>query len=240
MLPPPLPSQVSTLQKVLDRVTVTSVDGGPVPLVVFGVDGTFYDNRPRTLQILHEYAEVCDDDVADALASLQLDDVRYMLSQTLRRCGVHQAELVTEITSFWRERFFTELYLEWDELRPGAAAYVRRLYEAGAGIVYLSGRDIPGMLLGTLTRMRDDDFPLASARIQLVLKPDATLGDESFKRRALKEAARLGEVTAVFDSNANTCEMAHGLFPTADVSLLDAWNMDVSDDAVEAIRDFRL
>ena len=239
--PPPLPHQLAVLGRVLDRVTVASVDGGPMPLVVFGIDGTLYDNRPRTLEILSEYAELCEPEVRVALRSLEENHVHFLLSQTLRECGVTHADLVTEITSFWRERFFGELYLEWDQVREGAADYVRALHHAGAGIVYLSGRDLHGMMLGTLSRMRDDDFPLASAGIQLVLKPDATLGDESFKRTVLKSLRRMGDVVAVFDGNANICEMARGLYPDADIGLIDAWAMSPEEGAgIEIVGDLRL
>ena len=164
MLPPPLPHQVEVLQRVLDRVTVAAVDGGPMPLVVFGLDGTLYDNRPRTVQILHEYAEVCDAEVADALRQLEPTHVHYLLSQTLREVGIHHADEVAEITSFWRERFFSELYLQWDGLRDGGPVYVTALLRAGAGIVYMSGRDTPSMLLGTMSRMRDGGDSKDAAR----------------------------------------------------------------------------
>lgn len=239
--PPPLPHQVAVLQRVLDRVTVASVDGGPCPLVIFGIDGTLYDNRPRTLEILAEYAEIGHEDIREALLSLENEHVHSLLSQTLRECGVHHDEIVTEITSFWRERFFSELYLQWDEARVGAAHYVRALRDAGAQIAYVSGRDIPGMFLGTLARMRDDDFIVASPGIQVVLKPDATLGDESFKRGAFKALRRMGDVVAVFDSNPNICEMARAIHPSADIGLIDAWATGPSEEAnIEVVRDFRL
>ncbi len=244
VLPPPLPRQVQTLQRVLDRVSVAAEDGGPPPLVVFGLDGSIFDNRRRTLQVLLEYAEeveVDEPDVSDALRTLTLDGVQYLLGETLRECGLHGAELTRDVTSFWRERFFTDDYAMLDEPQAGAVDYLRGLQEAGAGLIYLSGRDVPGMLLGTVASLREHGLPLAEPGVQLVLKPDATLGDESFKRTAFPRLAGYGEVVAVFDANPSMCDLARRIFPDADVAFVDLWELDPPpDESIELIRDLRL
>ncbi len=246
MLPPPLPHQVEFLQRVLDRVSMADADGGQPPIVVFGVDGALYDSRPRTLQILLEYAEEVraeDPEVGEALAGLTLDRVHYLLSNTLRECAITHADIVRDVTSFWRERFHTDDYATLDVPVPGAVDYVRALHEAGAGIAYLSGRDIPGMLLGTITSLRDYGFPIAEAGVQLVLKPDGTLGTGAFKRNVLPAIGRRGDVIAVFDDQTSSCEMAKGLFPEADVGLVDTWMEEeplAPDAGIGHLRDFRL
>ncbi|MEO0322118.1 MAG: hypothetical protein AAF447_04120 [Myxococcota bacterium] len=244
MLPPPLPRQSQTLQRVLDRVSVAAEDGGPPPLVVFGLDGSIFDNRRRTLQVLLEYAEeveVDEPDVADALRSLTLEGVQYLLGETLRECGLQGAELTRDVTSFWRERFFTDDYAMLDEPQAGAVDYLRGLQEAGAGLIYLSGRDVPGMLLGTVASLREHGLPLAEPGVQLVLKPDATLGDESFKRTAFPRLAGFGEVVAVFDANPSMCDLARRIFPDAEVAFVDLWELDPPpDESIELIRDLRL
>ena len=245
MLPPPLPHQVKVLQRVLDRVAVASADGGPTPVVIFGVDGTLYDNRPRTLQILIEYAEEVrssDIELSDALSSLSLERIHRLLSQTLRECDVVQGDVVHDITNFWRERFFSDDYATLDHAIPGAPPYVHALHAAGATIVYLSGRDIPGMMLGTMASLRDDGFPVCSAGIQVVLKEDATQGDESFKRKVFRTVRKQGDVIAVFDSAPGVCDTARGFFPEADVALVDTWRLDPPDDEaeVELVNDFRM
>ncbi|MAC28294.1 MAG: hypothetical protein CMH59_17750 [Myxococcales bacterium] len=244
MLPPPLPHQIEVLQRVLDRVSVAAADGGPPPLVVFGVDGALYDSRPRTLQILLEYAEDVeaeDPELAEALGALTIDHVHYLLSDTLRECGVTHAEIVRDVTSYWRERFHTDDYAVLDEPNMGAVDYVRAVHEAGAGVVYVSGRDVPGMLLGTVASLRDQGFPVADVAVELVLKPDATLGTEAFKRSTLPRLAHRGEGVAVFDDQTSSCELAQSIFPGADVGLVDTWLVEPPADASFAhIRDFRL
>ena len=233
------------LQRVLDRVAVASADGGPTPMVVFGLDGTLYDNRPRTLQILLEYAEeVRDEDVelSDALSSLTLERVHKLLSDTLRECDVVQGDVVHDITNYWHERFFSDDYSTLDHAIPGSVAYVRSLREAGAFVVYLSGRDIPGMMLGTMASLRDDGFPVCAPGVEVVLKPDATQGDESFKRRAFRSLRKLGDVLAVFDASPGICDTARGFFPDADIALVDTWHLEPPDPEAEVdlVGDFRM
>ena len=245
VLPPPLPHQVHVLQRVLDRVAVASADGGPIPIVVFGLDGTLYDNRPRTLQILLEYSEdvrSTDLELSDALSSLSLERIHRLLSATLRECDVVQGDVVHEITNFWHERFFSDDYATLDHPIPGAPGYVRALHEAGAMIVYVSGRDIPGMMLGTLASLRDDGFPVCAANIQAALKPDATQGDESFKRKVFRQVRKLGDVIAVFDAAPGICDTARGFFPEAEIAMVDTWRLEPPDPEaqVDLVGDFRM
>ncbi|MBX3246267.1 MAG: hypothetical protein KF901_03715 [Myxococcales bacterium] len=244
MLPPPLPHQVQVLQQVLDRVSVAAADGGPPPIVVFGVDGALFDSRPRTLQILYEYADAVtsdDPELADAMRSLGIDHVHYLLSETLRECGVTHAELVRDVTSFWRERFHADDYVVLDVPNPGAVDFTCAVQEVGGGVVYLSGRDVHGMLMGTVASLRDHGFPIADVGVELLLKPDATLGTEAYKRGILPRLAGRGEVVAIFDDQASSCELARSIFPDANVSLVDTWmNEQYVPDGVAHVRDFRL
>lgn len=233
------------LQRVLDRVSVLSADGGLPPLVVFGLDGTLFDTRPRTLQILMEYADAIrdeDPEVADALEVLEVDRIRHLLSDTLRECALTHPSLVRDVTAFWHERFHSDEYVPLDLPNPGAPEYVHALHEAGGCIVYLTGRDIHGMVVGTVMALRENGCPFGVPGVQLVMKPDLTLGDETYRRQALPRLARTGEVVALFDSEPTICEMAKAMFPDADVGLLDTWDHGVPDPSVgiDHVRDFRL
>ncbi|MEM9192395.1 MAG: HAD family hydrolase, partial [Myxococcota bacterium] len=145
MRPPPLPQQIDVLQRILERVAGIAEAGG-IPVVVFDLDGTLFDNRPRTLQILLDYADEVEDefaDVAGCLRSLTVERVAYLLSTTLRTVGLTHVDVVRDITHFWRERFFSDDYLQFDLPNPGAPEYVTACHESGATILYLSARDVP-------------------------------------------------------------------------------------------------
>ncbi|MCA9576133.1 MAG: HAD family hydrolase [Sandaracinaceae bacterium] len=245
MLPPPLPHQIQLLQQVLDRVNVRAADGGLPPVVVFGLDGTLFETRPRTLQILLEYADSVEGsapNVAEALRQLDQGMVRRLLRDTLREVGLSQPGVIKDITNFWYTRFHDSAYVAYDTPEPGAAEFVSRLHGAGGSVAYLSARDIPSMLVGTVTALRDHGFPIAEPGVQLAFKPDATASDEAHKRDMLPELARGGEVVAVFDSDPAVCAMALSYFPEALVGLMDTWELEPPppESGLSHVRDFRL
>lgn len=245
MRPPPLPHQTNLLRGVLARISST-LEEGRTPLVVFDLDATLYDNRPRTLEILMEYREDILDarpDVADALATLTSDRIDYLLSDTLRGCGVTRADVVADVTRFWHDRFFTDQYCLHDAPVDGAPEYVRACHEAGAVVVYLTGRDVPGMLIGTVSSLRDCGFPIAVAGTELVLKPDANLPDEAFKRGALPTLERVGELVAFFDNEPSNTNLARSMFPAATVVLLETQRVPFAPpllEDIEVVADFRI
>jgi hypothetical protein len=216
------------------------------PIVVFDLDATIYDNRARTLEILMEYREEileAEPGIAEALATLGADQVQYLLSDTLRTCGVTSSSIIADITRYWHDRFFTDDYLRHDVPLDGAPEYVRACHEAGGIVVYLTGRDIPGMFLGTIASLRDCGFPIGVAGTELVLKPDANLPDEAFKRGALPTLERLGDVVAFFDNEPANCNLAKTLFPDCTVVLLETQKVPYAPEPIEGIEivsDFRL
>jgi hypothetical protein len=244
--PPPLPHQLSVLHRVLERITQIDGETGRAPVVVFDLDATLFDNRPRTLQILMEYADEVQaefPDVASAIATLDAGHVKYLLSDTLRGCALTHPDLVRDVTSYWRDRFYSDEYCRYDVPLEGAPEFVRACHEAGAIIVYMTGRDIPGMLLGTVSSLRDTGFPIAVAGVECVLKPDATMPDEAFKRTELPSLLKLGDVIAFFDNEPANCNVAMQIFPDSTGVLLDTQRVPGAPDTdagIETIRDFRL
>lgn len=222
MQPPPLPNQLHVLQEILEIVAGWSRERAPI--VVFDLDATLFDNRPRTLEILMELREEVaheDQELADALLRLEVDTIDYLLTDTLKGCGIYRADLVKQITHFWHERFFTDEYIACDVPMAGAPEYVRAIYEAGAVVCYLTGRDIPGMLVGTVAKLRDEGFPIAVAGTELILKPDEHMHDEAFKRGALPTLERVGELVAFFDNEPANCNLAASMYPDAIVCQLE-------------------
>lgn len=243
MRPPPLPHQIVVLERALERAS--EADASTTPLVVFDLDGTLYDNRPRTVQILAEYAEEVADqfpEVAEALEALTAEGVHYLLSDTLRAQGLTKVEIVSDATRFWRDRFFAEKYLKYDAVKDGAVEFARACHELGATIVYLAGRDVTDLLPGTVTSLRKWGFPVGEIGVELVLKPDATLSDEAFKRASLPVLRRVGRVVAFFDNEPANCNVARHVWPEAIVGLIETTSVPGApdlDSGVDVIRDFR-
>lgn len=242
--PPPLPHQLDVLRQVL--ATLGSWDRERPPVVVFDLDATLFDNRPRTLEILMEYREEIadeDPDLADAMLTLEVDKICYLLTDTLKECNVYRGDVVKEITTFWHDRFFTDAYIACDVPLAGSVEYVRAAYESGANVCYLTGRDLPGMLPGTVAKLRDDGFPIGVAGIELILKPDPGMHDEAFKRGALPTLDRVGELVAFFDNEPANCNLAKAMFPDATVVLLETQRVPGAPEPaedLEILADFRM
>ncbi len=233
------------LRAALDDVTVAAAQGGPTPLVVFGLDGSLFDHRFRAREILLGLAEErrgAAPALAEALAGIRVEDVQEELGATLQARGILDPSALQELNNAFRPRFASDEYLHHDKPAPGAVDYVSALYEAGAGIVYLTGRDRPGMLLGTVASLRDEGFPFAEPGVQLVMKPDAALSDEAFKQSALPQLARMGSVAAVFDATTCVCELSRAIFPEARVVMLSLteFHYPGSESGVEVVGDYRL
>lgn len=199
--------QRALLGRIVDRCRTPS----DVPaVVVFDLDGTLLDNRPRTLAILRDFVRATAGlapDVHERVEAATVQDVPYLLTDTLHGLGVTDAATVAKAEAFWRMRFFADDYLRRDIPLPGAVHFVRACHQAGAVVVYLTGRDLPLMGVGTFRSLRDCGFPLGVAGIELVLKPDAAMPDEAFKRFAKPSLRRLGEVVAAFDNEPANCNL---------------------------------
>lgn len=224
---------------------ITTAADSRTPVVVFDLDGTLYDNRARTLRILAEYAREVRQTVPDVSATLEaldLEGVAYLLADTLHGCGVTRIDVVQDVTRYWQDRFFTDDYLRHDALVPGAVDYVRACHQAGATVVYFTGRDVTRMLPGTLAGLRDRGFPVGVAGVELLFNPDATLSDEAYKRVALPSLKRVGHVVALFDNEPANCNIALQRYPDATVARLETQKVpgapDLAPEAV-SIRDFR-
>lgn len=241
--PPPLPHQIDVLRLVVDRTR----DHHGVPLIAFDLDGTLFDNRYRTLRIVQEYAASIaagDPELSAQLGKLEdVGQISYLLSDTMRALGVEHPEVLKALSSFWRDRFFTDEYCSCDRPELGAVAFVRACYDAGASIVYLTGRDIPGMLLGTVRTLRDSGFPIGVSGVHLVLKPDATMPDEAFKRNALPSLERAGQLLAFFDNEPANCNVCLSQNPDCLTILLDTQHVPGApppDRGVQVVTDFRM
>lgn len=197
------------LQKVIDDVR-TAYNKQERPMVIFDIDGTLFDNRPRTLQILKEYSDKelkkVRPEAAKKLNDLAIDKIQYRLTDTLAIAGITEEAVVINANVFWSERFFVDDYLKYDVATPGAVEFVRTLYSTGARIVYLSGRDTPRQLIGTVKTLREKGYPIGIFGTELIMKPTQATQDAVFKQQVTGYLRHFGKVIATFDNepgNAN-------------------------------------
>jgi len=207
---------MSHVEDAVTRVKQQAHAGSRPPVVVFDLDGTLFDNGPRTWQILVDFAE----HEGNAALRRTLDQaprtrLPYLLKETLGRLGVHDDALVERALAFWMKRFFTDEAQSHDIPIAGALALARALYERGAVIVYLSGRDVPNMLVGVCQSLRVHGFPVGLSRTVTLLKPSFHDDDLTFKKSALTFIDTLGEVVATYDNEPANCNAFCDRWPKA-------------------------
>ncbi len=214
---------MATLRDVIERCrtpTASAGEGARRAVVVFDLDGTLFDNGPRTWQILVDFAESTlaggqGPALRRSLDGLPRKNLPYLLTDTLARCGVDDAVIVERAQKFWRERFFTDDYQRFDEPLPGAVRFADELFRAGASLVYLSGRDAPNMLVGCVSSLRTHGFPVGIPRTAVVLKHAWEDTDLDFKREALHFMDELGDVAGTFDNEPANCNLFAARWPQA-------------------------
>jgi hypothetical protein len=240
----PMAEQSALMGRIVERCR--PIPGQPVPVVVFDLDGTLMDNRPRTEVILKELAHELRAEAhsaAETLAATRAEELAYLLGDSLRRLGVEHPELLTRAESFWKSRFFSDAYLKHDVAIAGATAFARACYDAGAVLVYFTGRDLPLMGLGSFGSLRDLGFPIGIVGTELVLKPDATIPDEQFKRAEGPKIARIGKIVAAFDNEPGNCNAFLEIAPESDVVFVDTQHLPGAPplhDRVHVVGDFRM
>ncbi len=219
----PLPA-AAVFRKVTDDAR-TAYNKAERPLVIFDLDGAVFDSRARTARILREYAEAelrsARPDAAQRLAALPTSVIGYMLTDTLSRAGVTEPAVVNNAAVFWSQHFFEDEYVKYDEPVPGAVTFVRNLYTNGARIVYVSSRDVPRQLLGTVKALRDNGFPIGIAGTEVILKPTQQTPDATFKQQLVTYLRQYGKVIATVDTQPANANDYKRVFPDAAAILLN-------------------
>jgi hypothetical protein len=209
------------LHSILER---TADGSGGTPVIVFDLDGTIMDNRPRVVAILHELAEEwCRQhpDASARMARASAEHIVYGFQENLCRLGVTDEALHMTALEFWKARFFNDPHIRHDVEVAGARDYVRACYAAGATIVYLTGRDLPNMALGSFASLRDLGFPIGVVGTELVVKPRFEMPDTEFKRGVAPQLSRLGRVIAAFDNEPANCNLLLECHPQCTTVFVD-------------------
>lgn len=187
----------------LERILAIAQKSGPSGLLVFDLDSTVFDNRPRQARIVREFG------AARGLpALLQCQPWHFTSGWDLRGAttasGLSAKESETiyaDLKAFWQERFFTSDYCRDDIEIVGAPRYLHALDYAKARVIYVTGRH-EGMRAGTEACLERCRMPMPSAggHVQLFMKPELRDDDDAYKREAHAHLKSMGTVLAAFDN----------------------------------------
>lgn len=158
-------------------------------LVVFDLDSTLFDVSPRLQQILIDFAEDPQHqnqfpEAMELFRNIRTQRTDWGIKQALVRAGLdqHSSDLHLAVKNFWLKTFFSNTYLHFDEPFAGSVEFVNHVANAGAEVVYLTGRDQQGMEAGSREVLAKWNFPLDEVQSRLVLKPIKGSDDAEFKR----------------------------------------------------------
>ncbi len=184
----------------LEGIAERARSRGRKALVIFDLDSTLLDNRPRQSQILVEYG------IAHGVQELANNRPEHWAGWdariAMRNSGLREAQVLQHFDAFrsyWRDRFFTSEYCVVDGEIPGAGRYVRALAEL-CTIAYVTGRHEP-MRAGTVACLERLKFPVPGGpHVHLLMKPSFEEADDDYKVRVVDEIPRRGEAIAAFDN----------------------------------------
>lgn len=212
-----------TGEQVLEEVS-RRVTQDQESIVLLDLDSTLYDVRPRTYQILIDWARSAQGssfpEIQEVILRMNKSDIAYSLDETFHQWKFNLPPGLKEIAleslrQFWYRHFFSNSYLSFDQPYPGAAAFVQHLNEIGAKLVYLTGRDELNMAEGTQTCLKRDGFPLESSKSQLRMKPVPQLNDLEFKKAAVSQLVQEERIVASFENEPPNVVALYQLFPQA-------------------------
>ncbi len=214
------PESRAVLADVLATVRACVARGG-TPVVGFDLDGCVFDTRPRQVHIFRELASRRG---FDELYRVEVEHFKdWSLANSMRNAGVHEDFIVAheaEVRQWWASHFFTTEYVLYDHAMPGAVSFCRECTEAGAIVIYLTGRDI-NMRAGTEEALRRFGFPYDDVSSVLITKPTFEMDDTAFKESALEAIAARGEVVSYFDNEPANVNLFHERHPGAKVVFVE-------------------
>lgn len=173
----------------------------PRAVIVFDLDSTLLDNKPRQARIMAEYGR--EHGVAALAGSRREHWKSWDFREAMRNAGLPESQLEAHVEPYracWRDRFFTSEYCRDDEPVAGAVAFVRAVQAAGGRVLYVTGRH-EGMRAGSEECFARVGLPIPNGdAVQLWMKPSLEEDDDSFKARVHAELPRAGTIEAVFDN----------------------------------------
>lgn len=185
---------MSILRRILQEAADTTLTNERF-LAIFDLDSTLFDLTLRMVRIVEAFGEdpkwqkLYPRECA-VLPNLPIKSSDWGLKEGLVRAGIREEdspEFYRDLHHHWAACFFSGDYLHHDEPLPGAREFVIELQKRGSEIMYLTGRDVPRMMEGTVRVLKAQGFPTDGTGVEVILKPEAGMDDARFKVDVMKE-----------------------------------------------------
>lgn len=212
------PSAVHDLPRRIDDGIKAVLREGRVPQIILDLDGTLFDNVPRSKRVLLDAATHLlgeESPLTKSIAAIERETFEYNPIDTLRKLGLADEPTLLAIRDEWARRFFGSAYLTHDVPLEGAVDAARRWWTMGAELDYLTGRHVPEMFLGTCRSLHEAGFPVGTIRTQLLMKPLFDLNDITYKVEVVPYVRRKGPILLVVDNDPRVLNALSAEIPDA-------------------------
>lgn len=153
--------------------------------MVLDIDSTLVQTHKRNEAILRRFAKDSSHSSSHLFEQAECFPFEYGYYQALARLGITDEILKQEVSTYWRQHFFSNNYLHHDLPHYGAVDFVDWLNQKYIPHVYLTGRPKPLMWEGTLSTLNSLGFPVREDILHL--KPQPNDVDELFKSQKMAE-----------------------------------------------------
>jgi hypothetical protein len=174
------------MQDKLEDIRARVANGEKVK-VVFDLDDTIWDGRPRTMELARRYDAERGTRLFDALT---LDQVGKDGYETAVNAGLSRAD-AKAFNAYWRPRVYTDEMAQFDAPIPEIDDLARQAHRAGAEVVYMTGRPEAERetTRGELERL---DLPLMD-EAHLIMKPSLNQPTAGYKVAEFKKMLEPGD-----------------------------------------------
>ncbi len=181
--------------------------------VIFDIDSTVMETESRNITILQELA-VNRPLFAPYVALLEEQGVGWSIDGSLRRVGLTNSDLLNEAMDFWRKRFFRDKYVLLDKPYPGVIECINTLLADEFHILFVTGRDTPGMSRGTLQSFANYGIQEGDL-VSFYFKPSFSMKDKVFKQKFCGSIEKHQIITATFENEPRNANIFAEAFPEA-------------------------
>ncbi|MBX2883654.1 MAG: hypothetical protein KTR32_27125 [Granulosicoccus sp.] len=214
MLPDPITGAAALAKNSAKKLLLDIIDHCHSQLVLFDLDSTLLDNRPRSAYIMREFAAERN---LPLLAEATPEHFpTWSAHNSMRLLGLTESDanqIIDGYLEFWASRFFTSDYCSLDVPINGAVNFVRAVHRAGGIVTYLTGRD-ETMRAGTLSSLEKHGFVLSGTeQSYLIMKSEAEISDDDYKKNALQKIVQRATVAAAFDNEPTHINSYREVFP---------------------------
>lgn len=194
---------------------------------VFDIDSTLYDVTPRNQQIVRHFGETkdLDHDLKSKLQNFHSKTEDWGIKPGLMRLKIKSLndELIRSIKNHWNIHFFSKKFLHLDQEYPGAVPLLQKLNEISP-VYYLTGRDQERMGEGTREQLTLSQFPVDPQRNKLILKPDKSLLDHTYKLEELFKLKKSFQEIHFFENEPVILNTVYDQAPEINLYYIDSVN----------------